>query len=466
MNKRKLLYRYLISDTLASLVVWVVFMISRKIVNDAAIFENVQIFFPNYNYLSSLILFPLSCITVHYLSGFYLYPEKHSGIKIFFTTFVASLIISIVIFFVLMLDDIVVSYKYYYYSLAVLFGLLFVFTYLPRLIIYSNVKSNYRSKKWTIPTVIIGTGQNAIKIGNELAKAAPEKTVVGYVETNHGKLISQEMILGNLHQIEKIIEKYNIQEAIIALDQTDDYQLFSIINSLYRFNIDIQFTPRLYEILTGSARIDNLSISPLVSITDIKMPDWEQSVKRTFDIGFSLLALVLLSPVLLYFMIRIKTDSKGPVFYLQERIGRYGRPFKIIKFRTMFEGAENGTPRLSNPNDNRITNIGKKLRKYRIDEIPQFINVLLGHMSIVGPRPERPYYIQQIVQEAPYYCLLYKIRPGLTSWGPIRIGYSDSIEKMIERLNYDIIYLESMSLITDLKILLLTLEIIFKGKGV
>ena len=132
----------------------------------------------------------------------------------------------------------------------------------------------------------------------------------------------------------------------------------------------------------------------------------------------------------------------------------------------MFEGAENGTPRLSNPNDNRITNIGKKLRKYRIDEIPQFINVLLGHMSIVGPRPERPYYIQQIVQEAPYYCLLYKIRPGLTSWGPIRIGYSDSIEKMIERLNYDIIYLESMSLITDLKILLLTLEIIFKGKGV
>jgi lipopolysaccharide/colanic/teichoic acid biosynthesis glycosyltransferase len=196
------------------------------------------------------------------------------------------------------------------------------------------------------------------------------------------------------------------------------------------------------------------------------MPDWEQSVKRTFDIGFSLLALVLLSPVLLYFMIRIKTDSKGPVFYLQERIGRYGRPFKIIKFRTMFEGAENGIPRLSNPNDNRITNIGKKLRKYRIDEIPQFINVLLGHMSIVGPRPERPYYIQQIVQEAPYYCLLYKIRPGLTSWGPIRIGYSDSIEKMIERLNYDIIYLESMSLITDLKILLLTLEIIFKGKGV
>ena len=132
----------------------------------------------------------------------------------------------------------------------------------------------------------------------------------------------------------------------------------------------------------------------------------------------------------------------------------------------MFEGSENGVPRLSNPNDSRITNIGKKLRKYRIDEIPQFINVLLGHMSIVGPRPERRYYIQQIVQEAPYYCLLYKIRPGLTSWGPIRIGYSDSIEKMIERLNYDIIYLESMSLITDLKILLLTLEIIFKGKGV
>jgi len=196
------------------------------------------------------------------------------------------------------------------------------------------------------------------------------------------------------------------------------------------------------------------------------MPDWEASVKRFSDIIISFLALVVLSPVLIYFMIKIKIDSKGPVFYRQERIGRLGKPFKILKFRTMYVGSENGTPQLSSANDSRITFVGRILRKYRIDEIPQFWNILKGDMSLVGPRPERRYYINKIIEEAPYYCLLYRIRPGLTSWGPIKIGYSDTIEKMIERLNFDIIYLDNMSLVTDVKILIYTFEIIFKGKGV
>jgi lipopolysaccharide/colanic/teichoic acid biosynthesis glycosyltransferase len=196
------------------------------------------------------------------------------------------------------------------------------------------------------------------------------------------------------------------------------------------------------------------------------MSDWEVSMKRFIDIVFSFLSLVLLSPLLFYFMIQIKIDSKGPVFYRQERIGRFGRPFRILKFRTMYIGSENGTPKLSCANDDRITRFGRILRKYRIDEIPQFWNILKGDMSLVGPRPERNYYINRIIEEAPYYCLLYKIRPGLTSWGPIKIGYSDTIEKMIERLNYDIIYLENMSLLADVKIMMYTIEIIFKGKGV
>ena len=165
-------------------------------------------------------------------------------------------------------------------------------------------------------------------------------------------------------------------------------------------------------------------------------------------------------------MIRIKMDSPGPVFYKQERIGRFGKPFNILKFRTMYLNSEKGTPKLSSENDNRVTPLGKMLRKYRIDEIPQFWNILKGDMSLVGPRPERKFYIDQIVEQAPYYCLIYKIRPGLTSWGPIKIGYSDTIEKMIERLNYDIIYMDNMSLLNDLKILIYTIEIIFKGKGV
>ena len=196
------------------------------------------------------------------------------------------------------------------------------------------------------------------------------------------------------------------------------------------------------------------------------MSDWEVCMKRFFDIVISIFSLVILSPLLLYCILKIKLDSEGPVFYRQERIGRFGRPFHILKFRTMFVDSENGTPKLSSANDDRITNVGRTLRKYRLDEIPQFWNILKGEMSLVGPRPERIYYINRIIEDAPYYCLLYKIRPGLTSWGPIKIGYSDTIEKMIERLNFDIIYMENMSLLTALKILMYTIEIIFKGKGV
>ena len=196
------------------------------------------------------------------------------------------------------------------------------------------------------------------------------------------------------------------------------------------------------------------------------MSDWETCVKRFFDITISFFSLLILSPLFIFLAICIKTDSKGTVFFSQERIGRFGKPFNILKFRTMYNNAENGTPQLSTADDKRVTKFGRFLRKYRLDELPQFWNVLKGEMSIVGPRPERDFYIRKIMEIAPYYCLLYKVRPGLTSWGPIRIGYSDTIEKMVERLNYDIIYIENMSLKTDLKILLFTFEVILKGKGV
>jgi exopolysaccharide biosynthesis polyprenyl glycosylphosphotransferase len=257
-----------------------------------------------------------------------------------------------------------------------------------------------------------------------------------------------------------------VDEAIIALDNPDEQKLFDYINALYKFNIGIKFTPRLYEILTGSAQIAPFGIRPLVNITRLAMSDWEVCVKRFFDIVVSAVALIVLSPAFLYFAVAIKASSGGPVFYRQERIGYLGKAFKIVKFRSMYSDSENGTPKLSSPDDERITPIGRILRKYRIDELPQFYNILKGEMSLVGPRPERRYFINQIIEQAPYYCLLFKIRPGLTSWGPIKIGYSDTLEKMIERLNYDIIYVENMSLFNDIKILAFTFEIIIKGKGI
>lgn len=465
-TNKQLIYKYFFFDMLAALLVWLAFVVFRKTINDIQIMNNFEVLLPSKYYLFTLISFPFYCVFIHYLTGFYNNILNKPKISVLLTTFISSLIISATVFFALKLQDVIVSYKYFYYSLLVLFLQLFFINYIFRRLIYNQVQRNFKTKKWTLNTIIIGDGQNAQNIATNIEKHAFQYSFIGFVSVFSKSQVSGEKLLGNYYDIESIINKYDIKEVIVALESdTDDNKLFRIINELYKYNVEIRFTPRLYEILTGSARITTFGINPLVSITQLNMPDWQISVKRFIDFTSALVALVLLLPFFIYFAIRIKRDSKGPVFYIQERIGRNGKPFNMVKFRTMYMNSEGGTPQLSSAFDDRITPFGRILRKYRIDELPQFWNVLKGDMSIVGPRPERQFYINQIIKEAPYYCLLYKIRPGLTSWGPIKIGYSDTLEKMVERLNYDIIYIENMSLFNDLKIMLLTIEIIFKGKG-
>ena len=195
------------------------------------------------------------------------------------------------------------------------------------------------------------------------------------------------------------------------------------------------------------------------------MPIWQQSSKRIIDIIVSMIFLFLLSPVYIVTALIIKFTSRGPIFFAQERIGLHGNPFTIYKFRSMFVGAEKGTPMLSSSSDSRITPLGKFMRKVRLDEIPQFYNVLTGDMSMVGPRPERQYFIDQIMQEAPHYRHLHKVRPGITSWGQVKYGYAENVTQMIQRLKYDIIYIENMSLALDFKILFYTVRTILQRSG-
>jgi exopolysaccharide biosynthesis polyprenyl glycosylphosphotransferase len=195
------------------------------------------------------------------------------------------------------------------------------------------------------------------------------------------------------------------------------------------------------------------------------MPQWQKSLKRLFDITVSILVLTLLSPIYIITALIVVTTSKGPAFYSHNRIGLNGKPFRIYKFRSMTNDAESRGPQLSSKNDSRITPFGKFMRKTRLDEIPQFYNVLIGTMSIVGPRPERQYYIDQIVQKAPHYRLLHKVRPGITGWGQVKFGYAENIPEMVERLKYDILYIENMTIALDLKILIYTFLIVLQGRG-
>ena len=458
-------YRYIAVDFLVAIVVWVCFMYFRQMVNNNTLFENVRVFLPKYNFISSIVVYPFVCLFFHWLSGIYLQPLHLSRTSVFLATLSSSFIISIVIFFALMLDDVVITYEYYYYSLLVLFGLNLVINLVARLLIISYAKRNFKTKKWATNTAIIGFGDNAQKIARELDFSTTD-TFLGFITQNGLPKYTKENLLGSFHEIGSLIDNYKIEKIIIALDNPDDFTLFSLINKLFNYNIDISFTPRLNEILTGSAKMENPKLSPLVSVTRPSMSDWQVCVKRFLDILSSVIALIICLLPIIIFSIAIKIDSRGTVFFRQERIGKFGIPFKILKFRTMHNNAESGVPQLSNAYDERITRVGHWLRKYRLDEIPQFINILRGDMSLVGPRPERAFFIKKITEIAPYYCLLYKIQPGLTSWGPIRIGYSDTLEKMIDRLNYDIIYMDNMSLFVDLKILVYTFQIIFKGTGV
>lgn len=412
---------YILADLISSELVWLCFLAFRWMVYDGRVESLKEVLVPAFNFWPPLIVYPIVCMGIYYLSGYYLRPFQKPLWREFLRTFICALIISLLFFFIIIIDDVVVDYHRYWGSLGVLFALQFVLSYIPRLTI-----------------TLLSRRRGVLR-----------------TKTIHSMEEAEGLVAGEQ------------DEVIIDLPKGyTDRDLYLLIARLYPLSCEISMVPRVYDMLTGAARIGQLDRPSLIRITDYHMTDAELCIKRAFDIVASALGLILLSPLFALIALQVKLSSRGPVFYSQERIGLYGLPFRIYKFRTMIDHAEEaGLPQLTHDNDPRITKIGHWLRKYRLDELPQLWNILRGDMSIVGPRPERPFFIEQIMKEAPYYCLLYKVRPGLTSWGPIRVGYTDTTEKMIERLNCDIVYVENMSLLLDLKILFFTTGVIIKGKG-
>ena len=418
--RRKQQLWYVLADLISSELVWLCFLGFRWMVYDGRVASLGDVLVPAFSFWPPLLVYPLVCLIIYYLSGYYLRPFQKPLWREFLRTFASAAVISLLFFFIIIIDDTVVSYNRYIGSLAVLFGLQFVLSYIPRL---------------TITLLSRRRGILRTKIVHSMEEA-------------------------------EVLKPGEQDEVILDLPQGyTDRQLYELIAQLYPLSCEISMVPRVYDMLTGAARIGQLDRPSLIRITEQHMTDSELCIKRAFDIVTSAVGLILLSPLFAVIALQVKCSSRGPVFYTQCRIGLYGLPFEICKFRTMVDHAENGTPQITLDNDPRITKIGKWLRKYRLDELPQLWNILRGDMSIVGPRPERPYFIEQIMASAPYYCLIYKVRPGLTSWGPIRVGYTDTLEKMIERLNADIVYVENMSLLLDAKILFYTAGVIIGGKG-
>ena len=412
---------YILADLISSELVWLCFLAFRWMVYDGRVESLKEVLVPAFNFWPPLIVYPIVCMGIYYLSGYYLRPFQKPLWREFLRTFICALIISLLFFFIIIIDDVVVDYHRYWGSLGVLFALQFLLSYIPRLTI-----------------TLLSRRRGVLR-----------------TKTIHSMEEAEGLVAGEQ------------DEVIIDLPKGyTDRDLYLLIARLYPLSCEISMVPRVYDMLTGAARIGQLDRPSLIRITDYHMTDAELCIKRAFDIVASALGLILLSPLFALIALQVKLSSRGPVFYSQERIGLYGLPFRIYKFRTMIDHAEEaGLPQLTHDNDPRITKVGHWLRKYRLDELPQLWNILCGDMSIVGPRPERPFFIEQIMKEAPYYCLLYKVRPGLTSWGPIRVGYTDTMEKMIERLNCDIVYVENMSLLLDLKILFFTTDVIIRGKG-
>jgi exopolysaccharide biosynthesis polyprenyl glycosylphosphotransferase len=406
-------------------------------------------------------------VVVHYLTGFYNIKVRRSRLVEFFSSVIGTLFISLIIYFGVLIDDIVVSYTFYYRSFFILWGMFFVVTYLFRITQTQLMLSRLRRGLISNDVLIVGTGDMASKVTDIILcnLSRTGQRIVGYIVVRDRVVVDQNLVLGRLSDLERCVREYCVREVIVAVDNMDNDMIFAIVNRLIVCGVEVKFAPRLFEVVTGHVSLEDVELEPLVDITRSRMPAWQQSIKRVFDVLVSVVGIFVLLPVYLYVAIKVKLGSPGPIFYFQERIGYEGRPFKIYKFRTMYVDAERMGPQLSQVNDPRITPFGHVMRKYRLDELPQFWNILRGDMSIVGPRPERRYYIEQIEKIAPYYCLVYKVKPGLLSWGPIKIGYSDTVEKMVERLRYDIIYMDNMTLQTDIKILFYSVGVILKGKG-
>ena len=466
MKKSKQAGKYILSDFISASVAWLLFNILRYEV--FAIDEGADSLLDYLQYpgvLGGQVVIPLFWLVLYYFSGYYNKPFGKSRLTELFSTFITVLIGTVFVFFALLLDDIPRSIDIYYKLFFGMFVLQFFITYIPRLLITQSGMRKIKNREWAMKVLIIGAGGKAVRIAHDLYRLGYD--ICGFVSEDERTPVKADrnQVLGTVEDIPVLMEKENVDEIVLAVESKNNKALLGILYSLYRYKRPIKVLADRFNMLS-KIQLRTIRGIPLVDVTDNNFSPAEQNIKLFLDKVCSVVALLLLSPLFAYIAWRVKKDSPGPVFFRQERIGYLGQPFWMYKFRTMYVNAEENGPSLSSEDDLRVTPFGRIMRKYRLDELPQFWNVLKGDMSLVGPRPERKYFIDEIVKTAPYYYLLHNVRPGITSLGMVKYGYAASVDKMVERMEYDILYYENMSLTLDLTILIYTVKTVITGKGV
>ncbi len=470
MNKKLHTARYVIADFIAAALAWSLFFYNRKISETPLVNDTLQLVLNDRNFYTGILVIPVFWLLLYTMAGAYHKVYRKARMRELAQTLLLTLIGVIIIFFTLLLDDVISSYRSYYKSFLTLFVFHFFITFTFRYILASITLYKLRHRKIGFNTLIVGSNGNAISIYNEIENqpVSSGNRFVGFVHAVEYPSYKLEQFiphLGHFSDLRKLIADMQIEEVIVATERSEHKTIEKIISEIEDTSVVIKVIPDMQDFLLGTVKTTSIYQTPLIQVSFDFMPTWQLSLKRLFDILISLFCITILIPVYIICAIGVALSSKGPIIYRQERIGINGKPFMIPKFRSMKMGAENGTPMLSSRDDNRVTPFGRFLRKVRLDEIPQFFSVLRGDMSLVGPRPERQYYIDQIARRAPHYRLLLKVKPGITSWGQVKYGYAENVDQMIERLKFDILYLENMSLAMDFKIMAYTLLTVLKGSG-
>ncbi|MDA7794148.1 sugar transferase [Flavobacteriales bacterium] len=457
--------KYILLDILSASSSWLIFLYYRTVY-----IENGQTFFINEDRFIGLVLINLLWIIFYLLSGSYTNIYRKSRLKELFQIFIVSIIGVTIIFFAVLLDDFIVNYKQYYSSFLALFCIHFGLTSFLRFFLTSYTARKVHKKIIGFNTLIIGDNEKAIQLFHDLENEQKSsghiiKGFVSLESKKHFKLEEFIPYLGDCNDVKKIIEEYSIEDVIIAIESSEHSKIENILNYLEDIDVFIKIIPDVYDILSGTVKMNSILGTPLIEVNHKLQTHSEFLIKKTIDFVLSFFIILIFSPIYIICAILVKLSSEGPIIYKQKRLGQYGKVFNIYKFRSMYLDAEKDGPQLSSKTDNRVTSWGRIMRKIRLDETPQFFNVLFGDMSFVGPRPERDFFAKQILEKAPHYKHIYKVKPGITSWGMVKFGYAENVDEMLERLKYDILYIENMSLLIDLKIMIHTILIILEGRG-